>query len=323
MRNQPRILFGTLNSGENEFERCLESLRAQHYSNWELKVFEHLPKKLALDTLYRAFMDRSAEFDLFVKLDADMVFLHSDCLIEIIRLFEERSSVDHIEMLLQDWFTDSLTMGLHVFSNRAVWRFSDEGLFTDIPPSVPGVRWSLFDKPAPLVIHSPDPSPFQAFHFGVHRALKAVQPDRKSFEYERAVIQWANLGKVWAHFVRSKDRRLGLAILGADLVLRGRVDQSQMNYTNVELLRIFEQHSDLTSDELYRMLKRWWGSDLARELRHRMLIWPRCSPGIIRESASTFLRVQSRVLLRKFARLLPPWIRDTVRLWRRRLNAIS
>lgn len=275
MKKSTRLLIGTLYSGENEFEQCVRSLQSQTYPHWEHEVYENLPNKEAHETLYQEFMGRSDEFDLFMKLDADMVFKDSTSLARVVEIFQEKPTLDHLQMVVHDWLSDSLIMGVHVFSDRAVWDFRNENLFVDYPPSIPGERWRLWGSPAPLVVHSPNPSPFQAFRFGVHRALKAFQPSRASFNLEHAEIQWAILKGVWRHFVSSEDRRLGLAIMGAEQVIQGNAVQEHYDDIGRDLEEIYSPFAELTSRDLYDFLAPVWENSVRREVRHKGRVFPR------------------------------------------------
>lgn len=277
MIDEPRILILTLYSGENEFDQLLKSLQLQSYANWEHKVFKHLPNKEAHESLYQEIMEHSGEFDLFIKLDADMVFMDSESLKKIVGLFRETEGLDHLQMVVHDWYSDSLIGGLHIYSNKAVWKQNDDRLFVDYPPSIPGKRWVLWDDPSPLVYHSPNPSPLEAFHFGIHRALKVFQPGRKSFRRSNAKLQWEILKKVWDHFIRSRDRRLGLVLLGASYVIQGKVKQPRYGYTLGKLARSsFEKKcSQLSAEDLYRILSPRWGKPIVREMSYNLRVLPR------------------------------------------------
>ena len=98
-----RVLVGTLFSYENEFEQCVASLHGQSYPHWVHKVYENLPNKLAHETLYREFMNNAEKFDLFLKLDADMVFMDSKGLAQIVELFQAKPDLDHLQMLVHDY----------------------------------------------------------------------------------------------------------------------------------------------------------------------------------------------------------------------------
>lgn len=261
-----RVLIGTLYCGENEFQAHKRSIEWQTFSNWEHIVFENLPNKVAHDRLYRTFTERSSEYDIFVKLDADMVFSRKSSLSELVSLFQSEPDLDHAILAVHDWASDSLILGLHVFSNRVYWERSAEQLFVDHSPNVPGKRLVTYSAPAPVADHGPDPSPFQGFHFGVHRALKVVQNDRSDFRLFRSRMQWKLLTNVWMRFVNTQDRRLGLIIQGADCVVQGGVARREYDYTNTSLLERFEAtYAALSPEELYERLEARWNSCVQRE----------------------------------------------------------
>lgn len=255
-----RVLIGTLYTGENEFEQCKQSIRDQTHNNWEHVVYKHLPNKEAHDRLYRTFMDRTG-FDLFVKLDADMVFRSPDSLKVLVDLFRREPELDHAILAVHDWASGTLIMGLHAFSNRAEWTASNENLFVDHSPQIPGKRLTTKKPPAPIVDHSPNPSPFQAFRFGVHRALKVVQRDRGRLDLFRSRMQWNLLGHIWDRFQETEIRRLGLVVLGAETVLIENVERSSYASDSGRLFRRFQRdYADLPTDEIHaRLAPRWTG----------------------------------------------------------------
>jgi hypothetical protein len=77
----------------------------------------------------------------------------------------------------------------------------------------------LEKAPAPLVDHMPNPSRLQAFRYGVHRALKAVLPDRTEKEPERGKLHWGILKGVWRRYQAAGDIRRAYALMGVDSVL--------------------------------------------------------------------------------------------------------
>lgn len=271
MPSQKRVFIGTLYSGENEFQQCVESLYAQSYKNWQQTVYKNLPNKEAHETLYHDFMDKSDEFDLFLKLDADMVFMDTVSLKGIVRLFEMTKDLDHLQMVVYDWYTDSLIMGAHAFSNRARWYVKDE-LFVDPPPAIPSLIWRLWEDPAPFILHSPNPSNFQAFLFGVHRASKIVQNYGQSYRFDNASVQWTILVNTWQHFQKSRDIRLGLALIGAEEMLAGSVDHAQYSQSNRDdLVKVYQRYENISVDELDIFLSPLWRSDFRRKLRYQKL----------------------------------------------------
>jgi hypothetical protein len=272
----PRILVLTLYTGEREFERAVASLRSQTHARWEHRIFEFLPNKQAHEALQHEVMARRAEFDLFVKLDADMVLRRPQALEEIVALFRAHPAADHARTAVHDWFSDSRVMGLHVWSNRVHWEASDERLFVDTAPLYSGERLTLWSDPAPFADHCPDPSPAQAFHFGVHRALKALQRERpvRRFSYGLSRGQWRILRGTWRHFRRSGDPRLALAVMGADLVLSGRIDARQVDAKRDMHRELCEELEALPVEELVRRLAPRWDS-LGAPLAYHARVTPR------------------------------------------------
>ena len=265
MRNTPKILIVTLYSGENELEECIQSIKAQRYTNWENKIFKNLPKREAHNSLYGEFMKRSNEYDLFLKLDADMVLIGNDAFDKIIDLFKNYDELDNAELAVYDWFTDTHIWGVHIFSNRAKWPPRDGHLFTDKDPIIPGIKKTFEKDPAPLVKHCPNPSPFQAYHFGLHRAFKAIDGFSES--------QFQLLIKVWDNFLKKRDKRLGFVILGAEHVMVNKLKQSHINYTQSSTYEFFEQYKNMSSEELYRILKFRWSNSHIRNIRYNFKIF--------------------------------------------------
>lgn len=264
---RPNCLVLTLYSGENEYESSVAALRAQSWPHWEQRIFEHLPSKQAHDALYAEIMARSGEFSLFAKLDADMVLSGPDALESMVRLFIEDPELDHAVFALDDYMSNSPMMGLHVFTNRVRWRPTGERLFVDPNPAIPGHRRLVREAPAPVGRHAPDPSPYQAFHFGVHRGLKAFQPGREATDPEQAYKQWSLLTRVWRHFEACRDPRLGLAILGADLVWRGALADGGENYGDDVTRQSFARNAQRSAADLHRELSPRWRQGPGRALR--------------------------------------------------------
>jgi len=258
MRDTPGVLVGTLYCGENEFEALKQSLQEQTYSHWEHVVYKNLPNKEAHDRLYGTFMDQQDEFDLFLKLDADMVFRSDEGLEQIVRMFEEDSDLDHLTLAVRDWYSDSLIEGLHTFSDKARWKSEDESRFVDHSPAIPGEKRKVWSNPAPIVDHSPDPSPFQAFRFGVHRALKVVQRDRWIMRFRQTTGQWSLLRNCWEHFEEIDDRRLGFALLGAEEVFRDRAEGTEYDRNQELLKKRLKRYENLSGNEIRQLLRQRW-----------------------------------------------------------------
>lgn len=262
-----KILVGTLFSGENEYAACLEAIRKQSFQNFDHMLIENLPELEAHNKLYRAFIDHADEYELLIKVDADTVLLSKELFARIVEKFEQNQWLEVMNIGVLDFFTDEMIpAGIQIYRNTVRWDFSKDTVFPDIPIMDP--QRYLYDKTelAPAATHCQDPSNLQAFHYGVHRGLKSIQKIHST-------SHWKSLQKVWQHFLRSKDIRLGFAILGAELVYRGTFNREDQNYTNPHMDQVFEQYNDLNAEQLISTIRKMrlisWG--LPDKWRQRML----------------------------------------------------
>ncbi|MEO0793962.1 MAG: hypothetical protein AAFX93_02300 [Verrucomicrobiota bacterium] len=212
----PKVFVGTLYIGENELEQCIESIESQSYPSIEQEIIRFLPNKEAHEKLYKRFMSLQSEFDYFIKIDADMVLNRDTIVEELLEIFQQDSSLDHGIFAVKDWYSDRNILGMHMFSNRANWQFSQEDLFVDYQPEIQGQRKIFWDEPAPVADHSPEPSISHAYQFGFHRALKVIQRDRLIKNVGQAELQLDLLRDIWHLLLRDQSPRRAAVILGAE-----------------------------------------------------------------------------------------------------------
>jgi hypothetical protein len=287
MRRPLRVLVGTLSCGENELDRCIEALHRQAYRDWEQFIVANLPERDAHERLYAGFMERRGEFDLFLKLDADMVFPDPHRLGTAVELFRRDAILDHAIFRVHDWMSEALLVGVHVFRSRVRWGRCDP-LFPDVQPQrVRRRRYVLRRPPGPLALHSPDPDPRQAFRYGLHRGMKAFQVKRPHF----ALVHWRLLKRVWAHFERCGDRRLGLALLAAEHAMAGDLAPADCDYGSSRMAELFSACADLPADVMAARLGPVWGGRAVRELRFVAALGRRAAARL--PSAASASRIRS------------------------------
>ncbi len=251
------ILVGILYSGENEFQECLASIKNQTLKHKELFVVENMPNKQAHDYLYEKFMEESARFDLFVKIDADMVLANNELFEKIAHKFENNKLLKNIEIAVHDFFSDQLIWGMHAYRNGVRWIVSDDELMVDYvyeKPFQDGERMRDDVELAPAAYHCKNPTLFQSFHYGVHKALKVIQPDRK-----KAMPQWSDyhfqlIKKIEENYIRTLDTRVGMAVLGAHIGFKRKFPVSAINYTSKDLSNFFSDIADLDEKQLNRKI---------------------------------------------------------------------
>jgi hypothetical protein len=253
--------------------------------------------------LYRGFEERSESNDLFVKIDADMVIRKDEFFADLVAWFHEHPGIDELEIAVQDFFTDRLIFGLHVFRRGVEWPSQDETLFVDRSPVHPSRRHLDSEHLAPAADHCPDPSPIQAFHYGVHKALKVLQPGCEEFSRGYARFHWENLTEVVNHHRGNPDPRLALVMLGAELVFAGRLGVGHLNYEDPELEALSDHWASVPDHRVLREIaslrRRNWGwfpSEVRREFlcsRHGSQSWGRAmleTTRILRTAARAHLR---------------------------------
>lgn len=271
-----KVLILTLYSGEGEYIKCIESLHGQKYKSWEHRVFSNLPSKTAHVKLYAEIMARSAEFDLFIKLDADMVFLRNTALGEIVNFFEERQWVHQANFAVKDFASRSNIMGLLVFRNTAYWEHSEETLFVDTTPKIDGYRVLVWGKPSPLVSHAAHPHPYESFHFGAHRALKATQMGRLSKNRIQSSVQWLLLLKVWMVYFLMRDASRRWTLLGVRAALLKQIPLSANNYDDKQTKEVFSSYNLKNEIENTRSAL-GLGAKLISNNMKGCLLWPQLS----------------------------------------------
>lgn len=255
--NQKKILALTLYSGENEFNECQASVKAQTGVNVNHEVFENLSNIEAHKALYKRIMDCRDKYDLFLKLDADMVLNRPTALSEVANFFSRYNDVDHMVALVNDHYTGGTIFGVHTYTANVDWELeTHDRLFVDPDPKLRG-RLVRDPKELPIFVeHAPNPSPYQCFHFGFHRMLKAVQPESSVKIYAHTKYQLSVLRKVEQNYLRTKRNNLGLAILGADLVREGVLSAQTGDKKELEVKKAFQKISALDEKTVYRRVSR-------------------------------------------------------------------
>jgi hypothetical protein len=263
-----KLLVGTLYCGENEYEECVNAIRAQTFQNFDHITIENLPELEAHYSLYGHFLEHADQYDLLVKIDADVVLNSEDLFEGIFKKFTDNPWLEVMNIGVDDFFTgEMIAAGIQVYRNTVRWDFSKDTIFTDVPIMDP--ERYLYDKTdlAPAAVHCKNPSPYQAFHYGVHRGLKSIQ--RK-----HSTSHWALLNKVWQNFLKVGDRRIGLAVLGAELVYAGEFGREDQNYTQPKMKEVLSQYEGMDAQALEREIRRLralhWGF-LPDDWRRRVL----------------------------------------------------
>lgn len=221
------VFVGTLASGEAELEQCKAAVARQAGPVHVVQeVISGMPERAAHDALWELWRSIRSKYDVFVKIDADTVLLNDFVLARISEAFELNPRLTGMQLPILDYFTNGPIAGLNAFSPHVEFRPSSD-LFCDRADSnhdlvlkcpespVNMTQERLLERaavlglvfmqggapPVPAARHCFDASDAQAFHFGVHRALKG---------------QHNVIDRVRAAWNIAHDRRRWLALAGAD-----------------------------------------------------------------------------------------------------------
>jgi hypothetical protein len=259
-----KILIGVMYCIENEYEQCLESIKRQSYRHHDYFVVEKLPNKEAHDTLYSTFMKRAEDYDFFIKIDADMVLVKDSFFEDIIAYFSKHPDVDDLQIAVHDFFCDRLIYGLHVYSSRMVWEIKDEKLFVDrCIDSNLYKQVNDCSQLAPAAWHCPNPSHFQAYHFGLHKAVKVTQRGQAALNYNAAFDHWDNLISLIQNFRAQQTLPLAFAIIGAYEAIRQGFSAKNVDFQDQTSIATFDKWRQMPEQEVIQFAgKIAWATSL-------------------------------------------------------------
>lgn len=244
-----KLLVGTLYTIEEEFDECMSSIARQTYREFEQLIIQDRPKQEAHEALYGTFMARADEFDLLVKVDADMVLQGRELFRNIVERFEADRELDLLLIGVHDFPCDRLVTGLNIFRNTVRWNLGNEALYTDMTYDPRTIRKKVKDRTelAPAATHMSNPSPFQAFHWGFHKGIKVA----------RGGSNVRYLDSLAHHYRRNRDRRLAYAVLGVEASFLDCFTVEHVSYTNDALETHFrERYDEMSEQELHREAQR-------------------------------------------------------------------
>lgn len=254
----PKILIGTLFSGENEFERCISSIQTQKSVQFDHFVIKNLPQKEAHKELYSRFDQKKKSYDFLIKIDADMILLRDTALLEIISFFQSHPNIDLLTCTVSDWFTKSNIFGLNSyrscidFTKGLACLDNNQSLFTD-QIDIEGSKIFVDNKIlSPIASHGAHPSEIQAYHYGAHKMAKKWQFSSSNFESRPSQHHSKILSQILAHYISSPfNKKLQLALLGAIDSYNYQFTLKDLDYNNPQFRNHFFLAQKISSQDRY------------------------------------------------------------------------
>jgi hypothetical protein len=200
---KPKIFVGTLHTCEGDFSECTRMIKDQVDVEVTHFVVSGQPEKAAHNTLWNAWNDVKDKYGLFIKVDADTVVRDVSTFSLIWAQFQAEPRLTGIQAPLHDYMTDGLINGLNCSSPKVIYSPTLDGLYCDRGvDSGHDLVYRNGQLPAGLVpagFHCHRSTEEQAFHYGLHRALKN---------------QVENMARVKSAWVKGRDRIRGMALIG-------------------------------------------------------------------------------------------------------------
>jgi hypothetical protein len=274
-----RMLVITLVTIENEFEECVESIARQTYRDYQHIIFRDLGSMEANRALYGTFMERAGEFELLIRVDADMVIENPDLFAWVVEKMTLHPSLQILSIDIHDYFTNRLIAGLHTYRNTV--KFVVDDPIQPDRPIVPKEHTRIERSAVGFgVRHCKNPSALQALHYGIHRGVKLREWARRRDMPRTYWYAWV-IRQTWRNYVRRRDRRLGLALLGAELGVRGVFAVNHLSHHTELPKRVLGATEGLDNAAVAEVIRRLqraaWGF-LPAPLRAYALSWADVKP---------------------------------------------
>lgn len=218
--------------GEGDFLACIRSIHEQIGVIVEHTIISNQPEREAHDALWSAFTRASLDFDMLTKVDADTVLEHPEVLCKTYELFQKNPRVTSVQSPLYDHLTDGFINGLNSFSPKVRFSASPE-LYCDRVDTGHDIQLMANQVPdtlRPAGQHCLHATEVQAFHYGLHRALKNQHSLIEKMKFACSKGDYSRL----RHF----------AILGAAASTEFR-NRTTFNYQDSQFLEAFDKASQL------------------------------------------------------------------------------
>ena len=245
--------MGILKTDEPQYGELLKGLNNQIQDDDEVFVVENKPKNIAHDVLYSTFMSKAESFDLFIKLDADMVLNKNDFMIMVKSRFEKNQKLDWLHIYIWDDIIQEYISGLNIYRSTVKWdKNNTDNTFTDRKHRCDSISQKLVVKNPDnkWVIHCKSPSLYQLINFSTHRAIKAFQFHKKSSLRRPESIHGIIPQKLLRVWITHRSKGHAYALLAYLNILSIKPSDQFINRTSEEKKQFFDQLSQLSYNQV-------------------------------------------------------------------------
>ncbi len=228
-----KLLIGIMEHGEQEFKDCLRQLYGQQ-ADFDFFLVQNQPNKLAHRILYANFEKNRNRYLGCMCLDADMVIQTPQLLDNIHQIFTQKPNVKKIVYLLHDYLSDHHIPGCNIFHRDVPFYDHNDRLIPDIDAHFQGDTHVEYGKDYKTdIVHMANPNYYQCYRYGLQRAMKILQLDRK--QPARAVLmnEYTILIGVFYAFKNLPDIKRAFCMQGAmDFIMMPNKFQMQLYKIN-------------------------------------------------------------------------------------------
>lgn len=207
MNKIPKVFVGTMYCNEGDFDAATNAILKQRNVEVVHTIITDLPEKQAHNSLWQSWrLAKQNGCNMFIKIDADTVLAHENVIFDFWDIMCKYPRVTGIQAPLLDYFTDDFINGLNCFSTKVIFNDTTNELFcdrqVDVGHDIVLKANSVPESLRPAGYHCYYTTDEQAFHFGLHRALKGQQQ----------IIEQVKVARK-----RYDDRYRTLALLGSQV----------------------------------------------------------------------------------------------------------
>jgi hypothetical protein len=166
-------LICTLYNGELEFPLMCEKINLQINVKISHHVISGLNEYAAHVELVKVINSRKYDYDFIVKIDADSILTHDNCLFRVFSLISE-SGAQGATLKMFDYFSESLIGGMNFFTPYVKFVKPIHFLYPDRIdiPNGKILKGEATSHLEPIADHCRYPSKKQSYFYGYRRALK-------------------------------------------------------------------------------------------------------------------------------------------------------
>jgi len=235
-----KVLFLVMYSGEGDYEQCIEAAKNQVGIEYDFFEVKNLSLKDAHIAIYSYWNEHKDDYDMFVKLDADMVLINQTKVIDVWNEIKN-TKLALLCVWVDDFLRKRLVPGMIFGTRHCTFNIDnvingekavfDTGMYV-VESGYTFTDQSIADKLAPSALHGYYSLPIQLFAQGVKRRL-------------RRGGQWDIYQIVQNEFLVNPDKLRFMFLIG--WALAENILSNDYNYNDSKFIEYYNKVNDLVN----------------------------------------------------------------------------